>query len=115
MEGYARFADQEFSGDMFKTYLNISSVLGGAKSEFMQRLDWRVFPGNTEKFHELKNVILDDNGNIREHFMGIDGQHLFATQYFSGNTLKAYLYVSPILGGAQSHYMQSLGWRAKKF
>ena len=46
--------------------------------------------------------------------MGIDGQHLFAAQYFSGNTLKAYRYISPVLGGAQSHYMQSLGWVAKK-
>ena len=114
MEGYTRFADQEFSGDMKKTYMNISSVLGGARSASMKELDWRMFPGSTEKFHELKNVILDENGNIRKEFIGFDGQHLLANQYFSGNTLKAYLHISPILGGAKSHYMQSLGWKAKK-
>ena len=111
MEGCARFADQEFSGDMFKTYKNISSILGGSSSRLMKKLGWQEFNGRTEIFRKLRSLILDENGNVREKFMGMEGYVRFADQEFRGDMFKTYLNISSVLGGAKSEFMQKLDWR----
>ena len=111
MEGYARFADQEFSGDMHETYLNISSVLGGASSRLMKKLGWQDFVGSTERFRKLRSLILDESGNVREEFVGMEGYARLADQEFSGDMHKAYVSISSVLGGASSRPMKRLGWQ----
>ena len=50
MEGYIRFANQYYLGDMQISFYNAKAVLGG---EFLES-GWVLFPGTTTEFKEIK-------------------------------------------------------------
>ena len=89
MEGYVRFAEEYFSGNMKKAYINVSAVLD--KSE-MKLLGWRQFQGKASEFHKLEQVILEDDYNIlKDDYQGMEGYVRFAEEYVSGDMQKAYI------------------------
>ena len=105
MDGYARFADQYFEGNMQKTYLNVSAVLGRSK---MGQLKWQVFQGTTEGFFQLRGSFLNEEGELKKGFLGMEGYVSFADQYFEGDMQKTYLNVSAVLGRSN---MAQLKWQ----
>ena len=111
MEGYAAFADQYYKGDMLKTYQNVSAALGGAKSMKQLGLGWKVFHGASADFFELRGELLNENGKLREKYLGMEGYAAFADQYYKGDMLKTYQNVSAALGGAKSMKQLGLGWK----
>ena len=105
-EGQKLFADRHYSGDMKKTFGNVSAVL--TESEFRQT-GWQGFKGKTEEFRSLPGKILDSEGNVWKEFRGQDGQALFADKYFMGDMQKTYQHVSAVL--TKSKFRQA-GWKS---
>ena len=105
MEGYAKFAEEHFDGNMFLTFMNISTVL--SKNEF-EKLGWQSFHGFDQEYHDLKSLITDEDGNIKQEVVGMDGQAEFAQQYFGGNMRKAFLNVSAVLSKSE---FKKFGWQ----
>ena len=108
-DGYVLFAEKYFEGDMLKTYINVSAVLGGG-SRLMKQLDWQAYLGQVSDFNELRDKILNEDGSIKEEYKGSDGYALFAEKYFEADMLKAHLNVSAVLGGG-SRLMKQLDWQ----
>ena len=108
-DGYAKFAKDHFEGNMQKTYLNVSAVLGGG-SRLMKQLDWQAYHGQVSEFNKLREKILNEDGSIREEYKGSDGYAKFAKEHFEGNMEKTYKNVSAVLGGG-SRLMNQLDWQ----
>ena len=110
MFGYVSFAEKYFEGDMQKTYINVSAVLGGG-SRLMKQLDWQTYHGLVSEFNELRDKILNKDGSIREEYKGSDGYALFTEKYCEGDMQKAYINVSAVLGGVLEVRKLKLGWK----
>ena len=106
-DGYALFAEKYFEGDMLKTYINVSAVLG---SRLMKQLDWQQYQGQVSDFNGLRDKILNKDGSIKEEYKEMFGYASFTEKYFAGNMQKAYLNVSSVLGGG-SRLMKQLDWQ----
>ena len=106
MEGYAVFADTYFTGDMQKTYKNISAVLDKGQ---MKQTGWQQFHGTTKEFKELRGKILDEDGNVKFKYVGMEGYAVFADTYFTGDMHKTYLNISAVLDKGQ---MNQTGWQS---
>ena len=104
-EGYARFSAKYLSGNMKKTYMNVSAVLG--KSE-MDQLDWQKFQGKVSEFKKLREKILNEDGSVKEEYTKMEGYARFSAKHFSGNMLKAYQNVSAVLRKSE---MDKLEWQ----
>ena len=107
-EGYIRFADTYFGGNLRKAFDTMSSKM-------FKRLGWQKFHGSTKEFEVLKAQILDKNGEVREEYIGQEeGYPLFANTYYggekneNGNMTKAFLNVSSVLS---KEIFQQLGWK----
>ena len=111
MEGYAKFADQYYKGDMQKTFANVSAALGGAKSMKELGLGWKLFQGATDDFFELREKLFNENGKLREESIGMEGYADLAERLYQGDMLKTFANVSAALGGAESMKELGLGWK----
>ena len=111
MEGYAAFAKRLYKEDMLKTYLNVSAVLGGAKSMKELGLGWKQFQGASADFFELREELFNENGKLREEYIGMEGYAAFAERLYKGDMLKTFLNVSAVLGGAKSMKELDLDWK----
>ena len=91
IKGYAAFADKHFQGEMQKTFINVSAVLGGAKAMKELGLGWKLFQGITDQYRELKELF-DTNsiGKLRDR----KGQEYIAETIFKENTIRTYMNVS---------------------
>ena len=109
-DGYTLFAEDYFEGDMQKTYINVSAVLGGFREMRKLKLGWKSFQGTVDQFKELKDLF---KNNKREELEGEKGQLRVAREIFKGNKRRAYDMVSAlredILGRAEA--FDELDWR----
>ena len=105
MEGYAFFAEKEIEGKMQKAFQNVSSVLD--KAEF-ERLGWQQFQGTVPEFRAFRNKILNNNGSVREEYVGMEGYAFFAEKETEGKMQKAFQNVSSVLDKAE---FERLGWQ----
>ena len=108
-DGYVKFVEEYFEGDMLKAYVNVSAVLGGG-SRLMKQLDWQAYQGQVSDFNKIREKVLNEDGLIREEYKGSDGYASFAEKYFEGDMQKAYINVSAVLGGG-SRLMKQLDWK----
>ena len=108
MEGYARFAEDHYAGDMKRAFQNASSVLGKA---VLKSLGWQKFHGSVEEFKSLSDLILDEKGEIKAEYKGMAGYARFAEKYYAGDMLKAFINASSVLSKA---VFKSLGWQGFK-
>ena len=90
MGGYASFAHTHFKGDMQKTYINISAVLGGVKATRALGLQWKFFQGTTSQFYALKELFKRYGV---EYLKGSDGLEKVSREIF-GNRKRTYHNVS---------------------
>ena len=105
MEGYIAFSEKHYQSNMLKAFFNVSAVLSKTN---MDRLGWQQFQGTVDDFHTTKNWIMDENGNLREEFLGMEGYIAFAKEYHESKMYKAFLNNSAILGRSK---MKQLGWQ----
>ncbi|MCY4321985.1 MAG: hypothetical protein OXC37_06270, partial [Bdellovibrionaceae bacterium] len=105
MEGYIKFADEYYNGQMQKAYMNISAIL---TKKQLQVLGWQQFQGTTIEYGEIRDEILNKEGEIRAEYIGMEGYVKFAEEYYNGQMLKAYMNISAILTKKQ---LQVLGWQ----
>ena len=91
IKGYAAFADKHFQGEMLKTFINVSAVLGGAKAMKELGLGWKLFRGTTDQYRELKELF--DTNSI-EKLRDRKGQEYIAETIFKENTIRTYMNVS---------------------
>ncbi len=118
-EGYPRFADTYYggekkeNGDMQKAFLNVSSVLS---KDMFKRLRWQAFYGTTKEFKDLKDLILDEIGELKKEYIGQEeeGYPRFANTYYggekkeNGEMQKAFINVSSVLS---TDMFKRLGWQ----
>ena len=105
MDGYAKFVDKYFEGNMFKAFTNVSAVLDKGK---MAQLGWQKFQGTTEEFYQLRGWILNEKEELIKEYLGMDGYAKFVDKYFEGNMFKAFTNVSAVLDKGK---MAQLGWQ----
>ena len=106
MGGYVRLAEQHFKSDMRRAFLNVSAFLNEA---LFERLGWQQFHGAVLEYKALKSQILNEEGELREEFIGMGGYVRLAEQHFESNMLRAFTNVSAVLDKA---LFKRLGWRA---
>ena len=108
MEGYAAFAKEYYESRMQRAFQNTSAVL--SKSE-MDELGWQSFQGTVAAFRTTRDRLMDENGNLREKFLGMDGYASFSEEYQESNMSKAFINVSAVLGGKKEMKRLDLGWK----
>ena len=104
-EGYVRFAEKHFKTNMTKTFINVSAILD--KSLFL-KLNWQKFEGMSSEYRELRSKILNERGEIKQEFVGIEGHARFAKQYTHSRLLKAFKHLSAIL---EKTLFKKLEWK----
>ena len=106
-EGQALFADEHFDGEMQQTLQNVSAVLSILE---MELLGWRIYPGSTEEFRQLRGKLFNPDGSIKRQYIGqMKGYPLFADEHFNGKMQQTFLNVSAVLSRQD---MRRLGWKA---
>ncbi len=105
IEGYIAFADKFFDGYMIKTFTNISAIFGVKK---IQEAGWSIFNGTTQDVYQIRNGILDKNGNVIKDYIGMQGFALFAEFYFNKNMSKTFRNVNVAIG---KNNFQNLRWQ----
>ena len=105
MEGYATFAAKYHESKMLQAFLNTSAVL--SKRE-MDELGWQGFKGTVAEYRVTRSRILDENGNVRKEFFGMEGYASFAKQYYESRMQQAFINTSAILSKRE---MGELGWK----
>ena len=105
MEGQARFADKFYNGDMFKTFMNVSAVLG---TQVFKQSSWRAFKGSTKEFRAVRPQILDKHENFKKEYQGMEGQARFADKFYNGDMLKTFLNISAVL---DKQVFKQSGWQ----
>ena len=108
IKGYTDLADQLYQGDMQKTYKNVSAVLDRGE---MKRLEWQMFHGTTDDFFELRQELFNENIELKEEYLGMEGYANLAERLYQGDMQKTYKNVSAALGGAESMKELGLGWK----
>ena len=106
-DGQALFADRHYNGDMFRTYGNVSAVLGGkdAVKEFGLE-EWKSFQGSSDQYRQLVRLFRETAASYASvagaglsegtPFYGDEGQKTIAEMFFKGNKRKAYKNISMI-------------------
>ncbi len=98
-ENYARYAEEYYEGDMIKTYKSVSAVLD---KEVFKKLQWQEYRGSADEFKKEKAQILNENGELKSEYIGIEGLVLYAKTYYindkgEAHIEKAYSNVSAVL------------------
>ena len=87
IDGYVKFADEYFLGDMSQAYKNIPALLDEFPPMIFSDLKWERFKGTTDQFKQLKDVF---NTTDLTKFNGITGQRKIARRIFQEDMEAAY-------------------------
>ena len=122
-KGYLKFAKEHYDGDMNTAFVKTSSILD---DEIFARLDWKHFQGSAEKFEELSKQrqqqfpshiqrfddlsgkLLNEDGSLKEDYIGQKGYLKFAREHYKENMQKTFEQVSAVLPGST---FKRLEWR----
>ena len=104
-QGYRKFAAEHYSGEMLKTFLNVSAVLD---DEIFKKLRWQAFQGSAKDLKELPNKILHTDGSIKTKYTGQQGYSKFATEHYKGDMQKTFINISAVL---DDEIFKKLGWQ----
>ena len=104
-EGYAVYTEKYHGKDMSKAFKHVSAVLN---TELFEQLGWQRYYSSSEEFRAKRTQILNENGNIKEKYITMEGLVKYATKYHGKDMLKAFINVSAIL---DKSVFQQLDWR----
>ena len=105
MDGYADFAEKYYESRMQQAFKNTSAVL--SKRE-MNELGWQGFKGTAHEYRVTRNRIVDENGNLLEKFLGMEGYAAFAEEYHESRMQPAFINISAVFSKRE---MDKLGWQ----
>ncbi len=91
--GQALFAEDYYDGNMFKTAVNVSAVLGGAQIMKNLGLDWKHFNGSAFEYDRLVQLFEE---NDWMELKGEEGLERVASEIFNGHRGRAYRNVSAL-------------------
>jgi hypothetical protein len=104
VEGYLRYADTFYDGQMQRAYLNMSAVL--TEKEKI-RLAWgKAYHGHSSDFRVERGRLIS-NGKAVKEYVGPDGYVKYADRFYSGRMQKAYLNMSAVLSDEEK---SKLAW-----
>ena len=103
------FSEMYHESIMWRAFQKTSAVL--SKRE-MGQLGWQQFKGTVADYHSTRRRIMDENGNLREEIIGMDGFAAFSDKYYESNMLKTFINISAVLGGKKEMKRLGLGWKA---
>ena len=103
LDGYIRFSEDEFGGDMKKAVMRVAHALG---KEF-KKLEWPQFYGTVQKFYEVRKEILNPDGSIKEKYKTMEGCVLASEKWFNGNMSETF---SNVLSAVGRRNFNRLGW-----
>ncbi len=106
MAGYAHFTEKYEDGKMSRAFNNVSAILD---KDILKKLGWQQFQGSTTKFRTYREKILNEKGELRPEFIGIEGYVRFAEKYEDGYMLRTFINVSASLDSSQ---FQELAWKS---
>ena len=104
-EGNARYAETHHDSQMQKAFTNVSAVLSKAE---MKELGWQQYQGTVKEFQEERSRVLNEQGGLREEFIGLEGNARYAETHHDSQMLRAFKNVSAVLSKAE---MRELGWQ----
>ena len=104
---YLRFTEE------LPIQLNMAYVFAVVSQNLSEKekkdLNWQAFLGTTKEYRELRELILDNQGNIKTEYIGMDGYASFTDTHFKGDMQKTYKNISVVL---DKELMRKLGWQA---
>ena len=75
----------------------IFSRVSKALKENFNQLGWQQFRGRVSEFEDVRSWILDEKGNLKKEYIGMEGYVLFSERYYKGDMRKAFINVSAVL------------------
>ena len=60
----------------------------------MDELGWQMFYGTAHEYRITRSRIVDENGNLREEFLGMEGYAAFAEKYHESRMRQAFVNIS---------------------
>ncbi len=95
LDGYMRFADDYFNGQMQSAYKTLSALMKPG-DEGLKVMNWpgQIY-GDTDKMRALQKAIED--GELQKMYGGLDGYMSFANDYFNGQMGSAYQTLSALM------------------
>ena len=107
-EGYARYAEKHHDSQMQRAFSNVSAVLSKAE---MESLNWQGYKGTVRQFREERSRVFNEQGGLREEFIGPEGYARYAEKHYDSKMFTAFSNVSAVLSKAE---MESLNWQGYK-
>ncbi len=106
-DGYPRFAEEHFAGEMEKAFKNASAVLTEKERALF---GWQAFNGPVALFRAMRGRLFNPDGSPKGEYIGqTDGYPRFAEEHFAGAMLKAFQNASAVLTEKER---KLLGWQA---
>ena len=94
LKGCGRYAKDYYEGSMQKAFEDVKRTL--LPDEF-EKLRWRMYQGFSEDLQRERERILDEDGEPRSEYLGMDGYAKYAADYYEGGMQKAYENVKAVL------------------
>ena len=104
-EGYAKYAELYYDSQMQRAFINVSAVLSKMQ---MKELGWQVYRGTVISFREERSRIFNEQGRLREEYIGPEGYAKYAELHHDSQMQRAFTNVSAVLSKAE---MKKLNWK----
>ena len=106
MAGYSRYATDHYGGDMRRAYESVKSALNQI---IFGELGWRKYHGFSEQIQKERSRILDENGEPKPEYLGMDGCSRYAEDHHGGDMHTAFERALEVLGRIDVN--EALDWR----
>ena len=104
-EGYAQYAETHHNSQMLRAFKNVSAVLSKVE---MKELGWQQYQGTAREFREERGRLFNEQGGLKEEFIGMEGYARYAETHHDSQMLRAFINVSAVISTAE---MKKLSWK----
>ncbi len=108
VDGYFVISFEYFTGNMYRAYSKVLSVLGEKK---FKQLGWRLFRGTIWEYYEVRKALINHNklGNtLNPYYIGITGMMIYADKYADKDIHKVY---TRAFAALEPEEFALLGWK----
>ncbi len=105
MQGLALYAEFYFDNNITNAFRSVKAIID--KNQF-KKLKWKTFIGTVKEFDDTYNMVMDEEGQLRQEAIGPHGLAYIAKKHFSGSPQTAYSNIKAVLDRYNFH---NLKWR----
>ena len=105
MEGYIKYTEDYYEGDMFKAYENVVAVLG---LTVIKAIGWEMYKFSSSRIRKERGQILDNGGELKAKYRSMAGYSRYAAAYYEGDMQEAHANVLAVLNRFE---FGKLGWK----